>query len=77
MTTELPPLRPDRCETCRFWDAFRDRFEGEGAFAECRRYPPIAKTAEDTEPSFFAGFPVTTQSDWCGEWQPQPGGASS
>ena len=50
--------RPDRCETCRFWDG------GAGDVTEeCRRRSPIPDLKDDV-----ATWPVTLNSDWCGEW---------
>lgn len=82
--SELPVEgeRPERCETCRFWDT--DDEIGKG---EChRRCPTIVlfqvcpqDVLKDQAASFAGGghpvdeasavWPRTFPSDWCGEWQ--------
>jgi hypothetical protein len=69
--------RPDRCETCRFWDLrIGDSDEGAGV---CRRHAPVAATpavnvsqkVEDQTAS-FPSWPLTLNDEWCGEWQVKP-----
>jgi len=51
-------IRPDRCETCRFWDAEeRELYLDYGRRAACHRYP-LSTTSSPT----FEWW-------WCGEWQ--------
>lgn len=84
--SELPVIdeRPDRCETCRFWDGYEhmtreemiDRSASKFESGSCRRYPPVPYV--DCEPTRLENltygtpadrFPLTTHDDWCGEWQ--------
>jgi hypothetical protein len=67
--------RKERCDTCRFWSNQDD--DGTGL---CRRNPPKAASTPEqqsiveewTEDGWaMMGFwPWTSDSDWCGEWQP-------
>ncbi len=53
----------DTCAACTYWNA---ESSGKG---ECRRQPPQAisfKVGEDVR--FETKFPVTSASDWCGEF---------
>ncbi len=59
--TELQTVReprPDRCETCRFWERSNseERDEAEG---NCHRMPPVGDNH----------FPEVLNSEWCGEWR--------
>lgn len=52
------PTEKPTCATCRFWV---DDLKGRGA---CRRYPPQVNGDEDV-------WPVTKETQWCGEHQPR------
>jgi hypothetical protein len=70
--------RPDRCETCRFWDAWADKNPG-SIDGKCRRFPPqYPQTESQVKESnaigsgsgLFTGFfPETWSHEWCGEWK--------
>ena len=51
-----------RCSTCRFYlpDA---GVEPDGT---CHRFPPVIQRYEAQH--YLALWPVTEDSDWCGEW---------
>ena len=63
--------RKERCETCRFWDSTNSKtcevVDANPACTEtcgwCKRYPPSRFTTQ------FSEWPLTTETDWCGEWQ--------
>ena len=59
------PPRPDRCRTCRYWDAGAERQEAD--VGECRRMPPQA--GEVCGGRLTGLFPETDPDDWCGEWK--------
>lgn len=67
--------RIERCETCRWWNCWRDRLQ---PFGDCQRFPPQlfrlknlpqAETAEGDLMNCTT-WPLTECSDWCGEWTP-------
>lgn len=73
-------LRPDRCETCRFWQGFPELQEdsGERISGCCHRFPPklipMADCADIDRDSSCPPrweFPATYDVAWCGEWQPR------
>jgi hypothetical protein len=57
------------CSTCRYWDP-------EGKVSEdiaCRRYPPTTtqqerQTDKGKVKLIITIWPLTTSTDWCGEW---------
>lgn len=52
------------CEACAFWNSLE---EGAG---ECRRHAPQTIAFEvDDEVKFESMFPVTSEDDWCGDFQ--------
>ena len=62
--------RIERCETCRFWcdpEQLSDHWQ------ECHRYPPTSRSDGEVRDH----WPVTWESDWCGEWQPTPPAAAT
>lgn len=73
--TELPQveLRPDRCETCRFWE--RDEVDEDDDKGRCHRFPPVFSgflnlgKGPDLEEPFF-NQAESYEWEWCGEWQP-------
>lgn len=82
MAIELPTLRTERCETCRFWEKDWEISESE-LEGYCHRGLRHV-TREDTfrgerasRDGLFWSWPIHHAEDWCGEWQAQPGGASS
>lgn len=80
--------RPERCETCRFWESFApdmtvqqmlERSADGHSSGTCRRYPPLhslgstfTQRPDLTLSSSADAFPETAHDDWCGEWQPKP-----
>ena len=64
----------DCCKNCRFWDVddyqFFDFGEAEG---KCRRHPPKSKVIPAAsifhETYVKHGWPKTSESDWCGEYE--------
>lgn len=60
------------CPGCRFWDAFDARS------GECRRHAPTAVQFAQTQDANERGgdsgavWPVTSDDDWCGEWEAKP-----
>lgn len=69
-------MRPDRCETCRFWwcrydppgvDESAQLETTDEPWGFCRRYPPDAGNYPESFDSFE--LPVVAKSDWCGEWR--------
>lgn len=61
--------RPDRCETCRWWN--RERRKDDDKHGECRRFPPTVPYMEEQiiQNQFKALWPDTKPRHWCGEWQ--------
>ena len=63
------------CQSCKFWDQTEVKIEtGEDTQGECCRYPPTLLDAalyqNEAWPDSHSGFwPVTYNTDWCGEWQ--------
>lgn len=54
-----------RCETCRFWDTSTESAHAEpDTTATCRRRPPAVD-----DRTGLAMWPMTQDSDWCGEWE--------
>ena len=52
------------CSACTHWNAT------DGATGECRRHAPQMVVFEvDDEVKFESKFPVTTSSDWCGDFE--------
>lgn len=82
MKTELPTAdepRPDRCETCRFWEC-KLILDGKGMWNPPDREPCSLEDYEAESDSGGGhcrryppidnnGFPETYHDDWCGEWQ--------
>lgn len=68
----------ERCETCRFWE--RTRYGGTqgahccGSHSKCRRHSPQPNPAAKDRFMGDAHWPITRKEDWCGEYQPHPGG---
>jgi hypothetical protein len=59
------------CQNCVFWvqDPNQEKF---GA---CRRSAPrpyVTDVSGGNDPRRDAWWPVTYDTDWCGEWQPWP-----
>ena len=57
--------RKERCETCRFWESYKEQDEEfEIMFGNCHRFPPQFRDSD----VLFCG-PVVARCYWCGEWQ--------
>lgn len=54
-------MKPETCETCRYWLGMYD--DAEVGF--CRRYPPIVVGMGIAA---NAPWPKTVPGDWCGEY---------
>ena len=58
------------CKKCVFWSS--EVVEGEvQLFGTCRRRAPHPRSAVDTgnqRPDRWAEWPLTTEDDWCGEF---------
>jgi hypothetical protein len=67
-------LRPDRCETCRFWEP-PSGYSGD--YGECHHTAPAPRLAfreTDYDGNFvtFVNWPLVLPDEWCGAWQPRP-----
>lgn len=72
LPTEDEP-RPERCETCRWWDSVKGHSKF-GNVHPCRVRPPVVEyvTVEIAGSKFsvpLSGWPWTFPGDWCGEWK--------
>lgn len=47
------------CDTCSYWARLDD-----GEHGECRLHAPRPRNTTSTD----THWPVTTEDDWCGEW---------
>lgn len=54
------------CEGCRFWE--RHEKHANGYYGFCRRHAPPAVTIA-TAGEFEARWPMTHESEWCGDWR--------
>lgn len=73
--TELPTVREERCETCRYARPLSGNNDG---WVECHRYAPrpTHKPPEDddgTAATVFAYWPELAPDDFCGEWRGKDG----
>ena len=62
-------LHIGKCDNCVFWTRRSRRALYDGGNGECHFYPPVPA------PNRFSGevlWPMTSSSDWCGEWRPKP-----
>ena len=55
----------EKCENCRFWDKMRGVKLERTLVGKCRRFPPHESNRE----RICDVFPVTLQTDFCGEFQ--------
>jgi hypothetical protein len=64
------------CSNCAYWDWQGGEFKNEG-IGRCRRYPPVLMAGllkkfdsvyNDNIVNFFT-YPMTVDSDTCGEWK--------
>lgn len=53
------------CETCRFWERYRDH-DG-----HCLRYPPTVYAEPSSDPDGPSGqtIPQVMSHEWCGEYE--------
>lgn len=73
--------RQERCDNCRFWaEKFKQREGADSYFlGKCHRLPPVvssegpetASKIEELQIWMKSIWPITYESDWCGEWQPK------
>lgn len=65
MSVSITPM-VHQCDNCKFWK-LHDPVPGQPIAGSCRRYPP--QITHD-ESGFYQdnSFPVTANSEWCGEW---------
>ena len=60
------------CSSCKFWDRNTNRVSEEVGI--CRRYPPsIPPLQRSDDCEDFAVWPLTVDSEWCGEHKPIKG----
>ncbi len=53
------------CSACKHWNNTQDTGKG-----ECRRHAPQSLVfTVDSKTSFESRFPVTSGSDWCGDFE--------
>ncbi len=74
--------RPDRCETCRFWEVYHLDPDDDPQYepGECHRHPPTLLQSDklrrtDGNGNIYIGkawWPETMPGDWCGEWEATP-----
>jgi hypothetical protein len=66
------PERPDCCAACRFWLSLGA--DGLRAVGECRRHAPSPRipASRENKGDSYAWWPLTDDTDFCGEWQPLP-----
>ena len=66
MAPDPSELNP-KCESCIFWQRKSDEI------GECRFRAPMVYSVE---PGALARWPLTNESDWCGDWakpaEPEP-----
>ena len=80
--TRPPADRPDRCETCRYWESRADgEYPEHKDTGDCHRFPPrmttdieFSESIDETTGAFTGFFPETQCWEWCGEWAPQEKG---
>jgi hypothetical protein len=60
------------CENCKFW--IETGGTDEGLVGECRRNSPVPVTLDGAVDAMirFAAWPVTAQSQWCGDFEKRP-----
>lgn len=71
--------REPSCDNCRFWQDIDPpelkQQMGDAPYdeiGECRRHAPQPVTTAEWKQEFKAVFPLTSDFDWCGEWQQKP-----
>ena len=64
-------MAEETCGSCRFWRAKEGRTPDEQGDSDCRRNAPVAAPwTEDGEyETNYVIWPVTLDTEWCGEWQ--------
>lgn len=67
----------ENCESCKYWD---NKASENDELGDCRRFPPVKSdlvcknqvadgaSLEDAE-WVATSFPITIETDWCGEWK--------
>jgi hypothetical protein len=78
MQARPPTERPDRCETCRYWEKYDTDLQpapNSQDLGSCHRFPPrfiadldFVHSIDDTTGSATGFFPETMAWEWCGEW---------
>lgn len=68
-------MSEETCGDCRYWKR-RDETDDELSLGFCRRYPPTLCPEAEERPvqgkNPHGYWPLTFQSDWCGEFQKKP-----
>jgi len=61
------------CSSCRFWDLDTNRNPDDVGI--CRRYPPTIPNAQSSVDDYqdYPVWPLTLDSEWCGEHKPKKG----
>ena len=60
--------RPERCETCRFWELMEEKHEAE---TDSRSYGLCHRGLIGKENGSIYDWPCRLSTDWCGEFQPK------
>lgn len=58
-------MSEESCGNCRFW------FGGSARYGDCRIRPPVV-TNDDSD----LHFPISSTSEWCGEWRAKAAAAT-
>lgn len=69
--------RTERCVNCKWWDmdTAEEWYEGNDMprTSNCHRYPPIIRPLPGEQlDGMDTRFPVTLESEYCGEFTPRP-----
>lgn len=66
----------DKCKNCKYWKFGNGKNMNGNGDGLCRRYPPALDPNYDkydaegaTESSTWCQHPITSEDDWCGEFQ--------
>ena len=60
-------LQPPRCSLCCYWIRLPSDTQIVSENGECRRSPP--QLLHDPENGPYAVWPLTENTDYCGEWK--------
>lgn len=60
------------CKSCKYWKSMGKVPKPEEAAGECHRYPPQITTIPGSHSTVVTRFPLTIESNVCGEWAQKP-----